>query len=72
MSGAIVRIYDSNNNWVASATCDSEGRYTTDPLPDGTYTLKVVNYWRSYHTWNGQTSAAISGADLTNINFVLH
>ena len=42
-SGAVVELYDSNGNYVATTTTDVTGNYTFSVLPSSGYTVRVVN-----------------------------
>lgn len=43
VSGAIVEIFDSSGNFVQRTTTDINGRYSFGGIPDGTFSVKVVN-----------------------------
>ncbi|MDV7140983.1 Calx-beta domain-containing protein [Maribacter sp. TH_r10] len=43
VQGATVEIFDSSGNFVQRTTTDLNGRYSFGGIPDGTYSIKVVN-----------------------------
>ena len=48
LAGAVIGIYDSDNNLVAEETTDSEGNITVTHLPVGTYTYKELKAPEGY------------------------
>ena len=41
--GAVVELYDASGNYLRATVTDASGRYGFAGLPDGTYTVRVVN-----------------------------
>ena len=61
--GATVRVYDANNNLVATVTSDASGDYEVTGLPDGNYRIEVSGLgFRTY----SESNVALTGGEETS------